>query len=125
MAYDRTVRITRRAPSQDKNADAREALIDMAEANHAEYPQYRGHWDAWKLAELTSDTFTKTGQLRAPAGTLVLVGPSPDPHLQVLVAYIPDRDGGGNFAIASELVRILDTTQHQGRTPQTPGTAGR
>ena len=43
-----------------------------AEAKHAQYPQYVGHWDGWRIAEITRTVRTKLGTA-FEAGDLVLV----------------------------------------------------
>jgi hypothetical protein len=42
----------------------------VAEATHAQYPQFRGHWDGWKLGRMTRDLETKGGHI--VAGDIVL-----------------------------------------------------
>jgi hypothetical protein len=45
-----------------------------AAAEHAQYPQYDGYWDDWRLAEVTRRVKTKRGVAFEP-GDLVLVSP--------------------------------------------------
>jgi hypothetical protein len=52
----------------------RRALITEAAAAHAQYPQYEGHWDNWRVAEITRRVRTKMG-VAFQAGDLVLVAP--------------------------------------------------
>ena len=52
----------------------RQALITEAAEAHAQYPQYAGHWDGWRVAEITRNVRTKMGQAFR-AGELVLVAP--------------------------------------------------
>jgi hypothetical protein len=33
-----------------------------AEAKHAQYPQYKGHWDGWGLVQVTRRVKTKCGE---------------------------------------------------------------
>jgi hypothetical protein len=52
----------------------RQALITEAAAAHAQYPQYAGHWDTWRVAEVTRPVRTKMGQAFR-ANELALVAP--------------------------------------------------
>src|SRR5829696_5779253 len=52
----------------------RQALIAEAATAHEQYPQYVGHWDNWRVAEVTRPVRTKMGQAFR-AGELVLVAP--------------------------------------------------
>lgn len=52
----------------------RQALIAEAADAHAQYPQYEGHWDTWRVAEITRPVRTKMGQAFR-AGELALVAP--------------------------------------------------
>ncbi|MEK6443690.1 hypothetical protein [Pseudonocardia sp. T1-2H] len=55
----------------DKVAAIRRA---EAEAAHAAYPQYLGHWTDWTLVEITEHVRTKSGIAFEP-GDLVLANP--------------------------------------------------
>jgi hypothetical protein len=55
----------------DKVAGVRRA---DAEAAHAAYPQYVGHWTGWTLVEITEQVRTKSGIAFEP-GDLVLANP--------------------------------------------------
>lgn len=46
-----------------------------AEAAHAQYPQYQGHWDGWVLGQLTRTVRTKLG-VAGVKGELVLMAPT-------------------------------------------------
>lgn len=46
-----------------------------ADAAHAEWPQYVGHWDDWRVAQVTRKVSTKQG-VAFEAGDLVLVAPA-------------------------------------------------
>ncbi len=39
----------------------RQTLVAQAEAQLAQYPQYRGHWDGWRVGRITRDVKTKLG----------------------------------------------------------------
>lgn len=53
----------------------RQALIAEAAAAHAQYPQYEGHWDGWRVAEVTRRQVSKGRREAFRAGELVLVAP--------------------------------------------------
>jgi hypothetical protein len=55
----------------DKLATFRRA---EAESAHAQYPQYAGHWNGWRIAEITRTVRTKLG-VAFEVGDLVLVSP--------------------------------------------------
>lgn len=93
---------TRLSPADEK---LRAALIDLAEANHAQYPQYRGTWDNWLLAEIAEDAFGKDGKLTAPEGTPVLLSPEPMEHFDMLVIFIPSGPLLGNHGVHPHMVR--------------------
>src|SRR6185295_1878541 len=46
-----------------------------ADKAHAAYPQYRGHWDGWKLGRVIRDVETKAG-VAFRAGDLALYNPA-------------------------------------------------
>ena len=50
-------------------------LIAAADAAHAQYPQYAGHWDGWVAMRATREVRTKGG-VRVTAGEVVLVDPA-------------------------------------------------
>jgi hypothetical protein len=54
----------------------RDDLIAQANADHAQYPQYQGHWDdSWGLGRVRKRIRMKAGDVEA--GTLVLISPKP------------------------------------------------
>lgn len=55
-------------------SNLRAMLIQEAEKANAAYPQYAGHWDGWRVAEITRTVRTKLGVAFEP-GDLVLVSP--------------------------------------------------
>ena len=61
-----------------------------AEAAHAQFPQYKGHWDGWKLARITRRIRTKLGVAFEP-GDVVLAKdetiPDPAGDQRAVVAY--------------------------------------
>jgi hypothetical protein len=44
------------------NANIAANVKAQAEATHAAFPQYKGHWDGWVLVEVTKNIKTKLGQ---------------------------------------------------------------
>lgn len=54
----------------------------VAEAAHAAFPQFHGHWDGWKLGRMTRDLETKGG--RIAGGDIVL-------FREAKVAWAPRR----------------------------------
>ncbi len=40
---------------------AADQIRAIAAVDHADYPQYDGHWDGWRLCRITSDIKTKGG----------------------------------------------------------------
>ena len=52
-----------------------EVLVQMAEQQLAQYPQYRGHWNGWQRVRVTRDLKTKLG-LAFRAGDVVLMNPT-------------------------------------------------
>lgn len=60
------------------------AIRAQADADHAQYPQYAGHWDDWRLAEITRDVKAH-GAYAFRKGDLVLVSP------EVWTEQVPPR----------------------------------
>lgn len=56
----------------------RAALVAEAEHTHAQYPQYRNHWDGYGLASITRRSKTKFG-VAFEAGDIVLARPENNP----------------------------------------------
>ena len=52
-------------------AEAAAVARAIADRDHAEYPQYAGHWDDWGLAQVTTDLISKGG-VQAHEGDIVL-----------------------------------------------------
>lgn len=53
-------------------ADALAALKAAADAEHVQYPQYKGHWDHYRLCRITRRVKTKAG-VAFEAGDLAMV----------------------------------------------------
>jgi hypothetical protein len=69
----------------DTIAHLRQTLVAEATEAFKRYPQYEGHWDGWRVAEITRRVRTKLG-VAFEAGDLVLV--APETHTE----RIPPRD---------------------------------
>jgi hypothetical protein len=83
--------------------DIRSKLISQAEAAHAQYPQYRGHWDNWILGRVKRRvTMRKTGW-HIEKGTLLLMEPQAEPL--TMGPYV-----GKNFRIVYSPVSNMDTS---------------
>ena len=54
---------------------ARRLILTVAEATHAEYPQYAGHWDGWKVCICTKNLTMKHRGPAAYRGDYCLVKP--------------------------------------------------
>ena len=39
----------------------RNVYREQAETAHSAYPQYKGHWDGWRLAKVLKTVYTKAG----------------------------------------------------------------
>lgn len=52
-----------------------ETIRLIAEQKHAQYPQYRGHWDGWKLCVVTKNQKTKLGNAFY-AGEIAMYNPN-------------------------------------------------
>ena len=50
-------------------------LIDQANSTHAQYPQYKGHWDTWLVAEAKRNIRIRGRQVAAK-GDQVLFNPA-------------------------------------------------
>lgn len=55
--------------------EAKEKLLAEANASHAQYAQYGGHWDAWVVARATRD-IKQRGALVLRKGELCLLDPT-------------------------------------------------
>ena len=81
----------------------------IAERAHAEYPQYVGHWDGWKLVRFGRDVTTKGG-LRFAIGDYAIADMTPPAlpfcHDGSVTAYsvrgaVNVRVGRGDFEVAA------------------------
>lgn len=52
----------------------RQALIAEADVAHAQYPQYRNHWDDWTVVEMTK-RISARGRVQFEKGDRVLCSP--------------------------------------------------
>lgn len=81
-------------------------LIAEAERQHAEYPQYAGHWDGWSVGALKRDVKSR-GALVGSKGDFVLYDPesfTTEDHPEVVAGwrasgmvtvYLPAHYAGG------------------------------
>jgi hypothetical protein len=65
-----------------------ETIRAEAEAKHAQYPQYKGHWDGWFLIRMTRRVRSKLG-VAFEKGEIALAKEDdfPDGPRQMFVAY--------------------------------------
>jgi len=95
-------------------------LIAVAEDQHAQYPQYRGHWDTWSVGTLRKDIKSR-GAVIGVRGENVLVDPDSltkpdDPEVVAgwrragfIVAYFPDHYANGcNASVRARDITIGD-----------------
>lgn len=104
-----TAKATRRTSPTYSRADVealRAKLVAQANAAHAQYPQYAGHWDAWRLAEVTRRQTGKSG-LQFETGDLTLVSP------ETRTDKIPPR---GTSLPYAQWPEVLFTTAYSFRT---------
>lgn len=96
------------------------------EANeaHAQYPQYAGHWDSWRVAEITRRVVSKGRRVAFEAGDLVLVAPETraervaprgkvlpyDEWPQVTFATAYSRRNGVDTGVRADWVREVQVT---------------
>jgi hypothetical protein len=91
----------------------RAALVAEADTAHLQYPQYREHWDGWRVAEVTRRFRTKLGVAFEP-GDLVLV--SPETYDEKVA---PRSRTPLPYAVADEDVRHRVQPPEQGRHRRT------
>lgn len=56
-------------------ANAADAIRETAERDHAQYPQYRGHWDGWTAVKFRKVVKNKRGQVAFEPGDISIVSP--------------------------------------------------
>jgi hypothetical protein len=60
----------------------RRLLVEIADGHSAKWPQYRGHWDSWRVGRAAREVKTKLG-VACHSGELVLFTERTEPGEQV------------------------------------------